>query len=262
MREADADRARVHPAAVAGDGGGGRVTPREAAVEGSVREGLHLAGRRDREALRRRRRRRQGAPGRGPAGVRGPDGRRIHIGRCGIPRGGTAPDARAAAPRVRICPDDRVAPLPRGARLHVLHRLRREPRLHAGDHERALRSPAPTRDRQLEWARVHRRRARRRARLPRQARRVRRRPGEAGADLEPDRPPADPRRRKLERRHPDAALGGRQRTAGATPPRPARRRRARVRLREGRRAGARAGAGGGLDGRQREERLGCGLRRA
>ena len=41
--------------------------------------------------------------------------------------------------------------------------------------------------------------------------RVRRRPGEAGADLEPDRPAADRRRRQLERRRPDAPLRGRQR---------------------------------------------------
>ena len=30
-------------------------------------------------------------------------------------------------PRVRLCADDRIAALPRGTRLHVLHRLRREP---------------------------------------------------------------------------------------------------------------------------------------
>ena len=38
------------------------------------------------------------------------------------------------------------------------------------------------------------------------ARRVRRRSGEAGAHLEPDRPAPDRRRRQLERRHPDAAV--------------------------------------------------------
>ncbi len=43
-------------------------------------------------------------------------------------------------------------------------------------------------------------------RLPRRTRRVRRRPGEAGAHLEPHRAPSDPRRRQLQRRRPDAAL--------------------------------------------------------
>ena len=45
-----------------------------------------------------------------------------------------------------------------------------------------------------------------------------------------DRPPADPRRRQLERRHPDAAVRRRQGAARAAAARPARRRRARVRL--------------------------------
>ena len=45
----------------------------------------------------------------------------------------------------------------------------------------------------------------------RRHRRVRRRPGQAGADLEPDRPPPDRRGRQLERRHPDAALRRRAR---------------------------------------------------
>ena len=39
--------------------------------------------------------------------------------------------------------------------------------------------------------------------------RLRRRPGQAGADLEPHRAASDPRRRQLERRHPDAPLRGR-----------------------------------------------------
>ena len=69
---------------------------------------------------------------------------------------------------------------------------------------------------------------------------LRRRPGEAGADLEPHRPPADPRRRQLERRHRDAAVRRRPVPPGAAAAGPARRRRARVRLHRGRGEGARA----------------------
>ena len=64
-------------------------------------------------------------------------------------------------------------------------------------------------------------------------------PGKAGADLEPDGPPPAPRSGQLERRHPDARLGGR-RAAGAPAADRPRRRRARVRLRDGRRGRARA----------------------
>ncbi len=93
-------------------------------------------------------------------------------------------------------------------------------------------------------------------RLHRRAGRLRRRPGEAGADLEPDRPPSDPRRRQLERRHPHARVG-----RGVSPADPPRRPGAGVRLRGGRRGVPRAREGGRLDGRQREERLGDGVRR-
>ena len=55
--------------------------------------------------------------------------------------------------------------------------------------------------------------------LPGRDGRLRRRADEAGPDLEPDRPPADPGRRQLERRHPDAALR-RRATAGPAPARP------------------------------------------
>ena len=101
-------------------------------------------------------------------------------------------------------------------RLHVLHRLGRQPRLHAGDHERALRHPARARDRQLQRAPLHRRRGRRRAHVPGGAGRVRRRPRQAGADLEPDRAAADPRRRQLERRRPDARFRGGRRRSGCS----------------------------------------------
>ena len=60
-------------------------------------------------------------------------------------------------------------------------------------------------------------RRRRHDRLPGRARRLRRRPGQAGADLEPHRPAADRRGRQLERRHPDAAVRGRAGPAGAAP---------------------------------------------
>ena len=72
-------------------------------------------------------------------------------------------------------------------------------------------------------------RRRRLDRLPRRARRLRRRPGQAGADLEPHRPPPDPRGGQLERRHPDAPVRRRGGPAGAAPARLPRRRRARVR---------------------------------
>ena len=49
-------------------------------------------------------------------------------------------------------------------------------------------------------------------RLPRRARRVRRRAGQAGPDLEPHRPAPDRRRRQLERRRPDAPVRRRHRT--------------------------------------------------
>ena len=94
-------------------------------------------------------------------------------------------------------------------------------------------------------------------RLPGRARRVRRRPGQAGADLEPHRPAADPRRRQLQRRHPDAARSPAGRDArrcgcwsttttpsgsSTTPPAP--------------RHALRRAARRGLDRRQRQGRLG------
>ena len=81
--------------------------------------------------------------------------------------------------------------------------------------------------------------ARRRAGL------LRRRTGEADPDLEPHRAPAAARGRQLQRRHPDAAIHRRHRDARAAPAGPARRRRARVRLHRRGRAVARAAAGEG-----------------
>ena len=51
--------------------------------------------------------------------------------------------------------------LPRGERVHELHRLGRRPRLHAAGHRGDLRHPLRAGDRQLERAALHRRRARR-----------------------------------------------------------------------------------------------------
>ena len=105
-------------------------------------------------------------------------------------------------------------------------------------------------------------RSRRIARLRGRDGRLRRRPDEAGPDLEPDRPTADPRRRQLERRHPDAAV------------RRWHRRRPALRLlvlhddaeREfdytaGAEKSLEQRRGAGLDRRQHEERLVEGLRR-
>ena len=73
-----------------------------------------MARRRDRQALRRRRQRREGADGRHPAGVRGSDRRRVPRRGRVVPRRGTASDARPAAARLRVRADGRAAALPRG----------------------------------------------------------------------------------------------------------------------------------------------------
>jgi formylglycine-generating enzyme required for sulfatase activity len=59
------------------------------------------------------------------------------------------PHAQRAASRRLVRADGGAAALPRGPRLHVLHRLGREPRLHAVDHARALRDPARRRSRRF-----------------------------------------------------------------------------------------------------------------
>ena len=83
--------------------------------------------------------------------------------------------------------------LPRGERLHQLHRLGRRPRLHAARSPRRSTASPRAGDRQLERARATGRRARRhRSRTRRRAGLLRRRPGQARADLEPDRAPPDP----------------------------------------------------------------------
>ena len=65
------------------------------------------------------------------------------------------PTLEPQLPRVRLPADDRAAALPRGQRLHELHRLRRRPRLHAAGDRGDLRHPGRARDRQLERAALH-----------------------------------------------------------------------------------------------------------
>ena len=79
-----------------------------------------------------------------------------------VPPQAHAPDASAGLLRdVRLPADGRAAALPGGERLHDLHRLRRRPRLHAAGDRRDLRHPARARHRQLHGARLPRGRARR-----------------------------------------------------------------------------------------------------
>ena len=260
VREADAGRARLHPRTAGRHGRGRRAAAREAAVAGRVRERLRLARGRDRQALRRGRQRREGADGRDPAGVRRPDGRRVRLRCIRVPRAGTASNPWAAPPSVRLRADDRAPSLPREPWVHVLHRLRRQSRLHARGYRRAVRDPAGARRRKLERPSLYRRRARRLGRVPRRAGRVRRRAGQAGTDLEPYRTPSGRGRWELERRCAHAPVRRWEGTARTPAPRPPRRPGARVRLREGRGDRARAGEERGLDGREHEGRLGDGLR--
>ena len=69
------------------------------------------------------------------------------------------------------------------------------------------------------------------------------------------RAPADLRRRELERRHRDAALCGRLQAPGVSPADRPRRRRARVRVQGRRRKGTRGGRRGRVDGVEHEGRL-------
>ena len=162
VREADAGRARLHPAAARGDGRAGRVAARPAAVEGRLRARLRLARRRDHEALPRRRHRREGAAGGVAARVRGLDGRGVRARpRTAFLRDGAAPDARApccataATGRWSSC----CATCEANGFAH-LHRLGRRPRLHAAGHRASIYGiPPERRHRQLERAALPRRRA-------------------------------------------------------------------------------------------------------
>ena len=111
----------------------------------------------------------------------------------------------------RLPADGRAAALSGGERVHHLHRVRRQPRLHA---RRSPRTSTACRRNASSAARTSsvRRGRRRVGRLRGSAGRVRRRAREAGADLEPDRSSSARRRRQLQRRHPDAALRRRRPT--------------------------------------------------
>ena len=144
VRETDADRARLHPQAPCRDVRPGRVAADPTAVAGSLREGLRLARRDDHEALPRRRRPTHDADERHPPGVRRPERRGLLARRRRLPARGEAPDPRPDVQRVRLRTDDRAPPLPRGERVHELHRLGRRPRLHATRHRGRLRHLRPS----------------------------------------------------------------------------------------------------------------------
>ena len=109
-----------------------------------------------RQALRRRRQRPEGDDRRDHR-----RDRRTRASRTTTPRCPPSTATRSTSPctgrtRRDLPADGRAAALPRGARLHLLHRLRRRPRLHAPDDRRLLRDPAGARDRLGVRARVRR----------------------------------------------------------------------------------------------------------
>jgi hypothetical protein len=81
-----------------------------------------------------------------------------------------------------------------------------------------------------------------------------------GIPAEPHRPASERRRRQLQRRHPDAALRRRPRSAGAAAAGAPRRSRTRIRLHNWSRDVARACGCRGLDGGEHQARLGEGVR--
>ncbi len=128
------------------DGRGGPVAARRASRgRPPTRRTTRWLGEVDHQALPRRRQRREGADGRHPAGLRRAE-RRATTRRAAdaFLRERHAPDARPRLPRVRLRPDDRAAALPRGQRVHQLHRLRRRPRLHAARHRGASTASRPS----------------------------------------------------------------------------------------------------------------------
>ena len=92
-------------------------------------------------------------------GLRRHQRRRLRRAGRGVPARHVAPHPRPRLPRVRLRPDGAAARLPRGQRLHQLHRLRRRPRLHAADHRRGLRRAERAGHRQRHRAGVRARRA-------------------------------------------------------------------------------------------------------
>ena len=231
VREADADPGRLHPAPARTRWPRPIPRSRAAALEGGVRARLRVAGTGDGGALRRRRHERADAPGRrhrrargnqrrrlrGAGGLRSCDRRSIRRSaaryvECGyapmvellryleangfsnyIASGGGRDFMRPVSEEMYGIPRDRVI----GSSTALDYRATTT----------AARSCASPRPDVLDDG-----------------------PAEADPDLEPHRPPADPRRRQLERRHPDARLHPARGQAVAAPARPPRRRRARVRL--------------------------------
>ena len=90
------------------------------------------------------------------AGVRRHERRGVSTAAARVPPRRQHPTLGRTFHDVRLRADDRAAPLPRGERVHELHRLRRRPRLHATGHRGDLRDSARARDRQLERAAVRR----------------------------------------------------------------------------------------------------------
>ena len=171
----------------------------------------------DHEALPRRRQRREGADGR-PARRRSRTGPSRSTARppSAFLRRGAAPDARAPHARLRLPPDGRAA---RATSRRTASRPT-SPRAATA----TSCGPSPTRS---TASRPSASSAARNAlryqpdehggsrRLPGGAGLLRRRPGQARPHLEPDRAPPAPRRRQLERRHPDAAVRRRARRGPA-----------------------------------------------
>ena len=212
VREADADRARLHPAAARRDGRG-RPTLRErqpwkaaherdyAWLGGVIDEALPGDDGDVKRADRRR-----------PAGVRRLD------------RRATTPTPRGDVPARRRHPtlgrrlrDCGYAPMVELLRYLEAHGFTNY--IASGGNRDFMRAvtddiygiPPERVIGSSNGAALRGGRRRRLGRLPRRAGRLRRRPGQAGPDLEPDRAPADHRGRQLERRHPDAALRRRRR---------------------------------------------------
>ena len=206
VREADADRAGVHPRPVRRDGREGCVAARSTALEGCVRAGLRLAGSGDHQALPRRRQRREGVDGRHPARVRRDDGRGLCGGRGRLPARGEPSDARAELPRLRLPADDRAAALPEangftnyiasGGDRDFMRPVTEE--IYGIPAERVIGSSNALRYQQDESG----------GRLVYLAEPDVFDDGrhKARADLESHRPAPDRGRRQLQRRHPDAAL--------------------------------------------------------
>ena len=155
--------------------------------------------------------RREGADGRHPPGLRRADRRRVLGGRRRVPARRDAPDARprrstpAATCRWSSCcaTSRRTASPTTSPRAATATSCGRSPsEMYGIPPERVIGSS--------NALALHRRRARRVGRLRGRDRTSSTTARQAGAHLEPHRPAADPRRRQLERRHPDAPVRRRE----------------------------------------------------